>query len=129
MRIHSQQALGGCLTLFTRSRRRLSQMYALVRSDLDTLLMPLLRQLYDATRRAPSHMYMLLVIVLILSQDAAFAAAVHQVRASVRCMPISTTPPCEGASADSSAAIGHRCADEHAGLEAASVGCDTYELQ
>ena len=55
------------------------QTYALVRSDLDTLLMPLLRQLYQATRRAPSHMYMLLVIVLILSQDAAFAAAVHKV--------------------------------------------------
>ncbi len=51
----------------------------MVRSDLDTLLMPLLRQLYNATRRAPSHMYMLLVIVLILSQDAAFAAAVHKV--------------------------------------------------
>ena len=60
---------------------RLSQTYALVRSDLDTLLMPLLRQLYDATRRAPSHMYMLLVIVLILSQDTAFAAAVHKVPA------------------------------------------------
>lgn len=56
-----------------------AQTYAMVRSDLDTLLMPLLRQLYDATRRAPSHMYMLLVIVLILSQDAAFAAAVHKV--------------------------------------------------
>ena len=53
----------------------------MVRSDLDTLLMPLLRQLYNATRRAPSHMYMLLVIVLILSQDAAFAAAVHKVTA------------------------------------------------
>ena len=60
---------------------RLSQTYALVRSDLDTLLMPLLRQLYHATRRAPSHMYMLLVIVLILSQDTAFAAAVHKVPA------------------------------------------------
>jgi hypothetical protein len=59
-------------------------LYALVRSDLDTLLMPLLRQLYDATRRAPSHMYMLLVIVLILSQDAAFAAAVHKVIALSR---------------------------------------------
>ncbi len=56
----------------------------MVRSDLDTLLMPLLRQLYNATRRAPSHMYMLLVIVLILSQDAAFAAAVHKVLESTR---------------------------------------------
>ena len=56
-----------------------TQTYAMVRSDLDTLLMPLLRQLYDATQRAPSHMYMLLVIVLILSQDAAFAGAVHKV--------------------------------------------------
>lgn len=55
------------------------QEYALVRSDLDTLLLPLLKLLYDATRNEASNMYMLLVILLILSQDAAFAAAVHTV--------------------------------------------------
>ena len=52
-----------------------------MRSDLDTLLLPLLQMLYAADRRTPSQMYMLLIIVLLLSQDAAFAANVH------RCAP------------------------------------------
>ena len=56
-----------------------AQEYALVRSDLDTLLLPLLKLLYEATCEAPSSTYMLLVILLILSQDTAFAAAVHTV--------------------------------------------------
>ena len=55
------------------------QDYALVRSDVDTLLLPLLKLVYEATQRAPSDMYMLLVILLILSQDPALAAAVHLV--------------------------------------------------
>ena len=54
-----------------------------MRSDLDTLLLPLLKLLYEATRREPSHMYMLLVILLILSQDAAFAAAAHEARSAL----------------------------------------------
>ena len=48
-------------------------------SDLDTLLLPLLRMLYGAAGRAPSHLYMLLIILLILTQDASFAANVHTV--------------------------------------------------
>lgn len=50
-----------------------------MRSDLDTLLLPLLKLLYEATKIKASNMYMLPVILLILSQDAAFAAAVHTV--------------------------------------------------
>jgi hypothetical protein len=48
-------------------------------SDLDTLLLPLLHMLYGAAGRAPSHLYMLLIILLILTQDASFAANVHKV--------------------------------------------------
>ena len=49
-------------------------------SDLETLLLPLLQMLYSAAGRAPSHLYMLLIILLILTQDASFAANVHKVR-------------------------------------------------
>ena len=49
--------------------------------DLETVMLPLLRLLYTASgQHAPSHMYMLLIILLILSQDAAFAANVHAVQ-------------------------------------------------
>jgi len=49
-----------------------------VRSDLDTIMLPLLQMLYASDRRTSSQMYMLLIIVLMLSQDAAFAANVHR---------------------------------------------------
>lgn len=51
--------------------------YVLVRGDLDALLLPLLEMLYHAPRRAPNQIYMLLIILLILSQDASFNAAAH----------------------------------------------------
>ncbi|CAL8468041.1 g7580 [Coccomyxa elongata] len=56
------------------------QNYVLVRSDLEVLLLPLLHMLYTASGRAPSHLYMLLIILLILTQDASFAANVHKVQ-------------------------------------------------
>ena len=51
-------------------------------SDLEVLLLPLLHMLYTASGRAPSHLYMLLIILLILTQDASFAANVHKVQLS-----------------------------------------------
>ena len=36
--------------------------------------------LYTASGRAPSHLYMLLIILLILTQDASFAVNVHKVQ-------------------------------------------------
>ena len=56
----------------------LLQDYAMVRSDLDTVLLPLLHMLYASDRRSASQLYMLLIIVLLLSQDPAFAASVHR---------------------------------------------------
>lgn len=38
------------------------------------------QMLYTASGRAPSHLYMLLIILLILTQDASFAANVHKVQ-------------------------------------------------
>ncbi|XP_073005545.1 uncharacterized protein [Typha latifolia] len=52
--------------------------YVLVRTDLDTLLMPILEMLYNASRRTSNQIYMLLVILLILSQDSSFNASIHK---------------------------------------------------
>ncbi|AQL00133.1 dyggve-melchior-clausen syndrome protein [Zea mays] len=54
------------------------QEYVLVRTDLDTLLMPILEMLYNASRKTSNQIYMLLIILLILSQDSTFNASVHQ---------------------------------------------------
>ncbi|KAJ4828586.1 hypothetical protein Tsubulata_019592 [Turnera subulata] len=52
--------------------------YVLVRTDLDTLLMPILETLYNASKRTSNHIYILLIILLILSQDASFNASIHK---------------------------------------------------
>ncbi|KAJ6816971.1 dymeclin isoform X2 [Iris pallida] len=52
--------------------------YVLVRTDLDTLLMPILETLYNASKRTSNHIYMLLIILLILSQDSSFNASIHK---------------------------------------------------
>ncbi|XP_038970237.1 dymeclin [Phoenix dactylifera] len=52
--------------------------YVLVRTDLDTLLMPILEMLYNASRRTSNQIYMLLIILLILSQDSSFNASIHK---------------------------------------------------
>ncbi|XP_068649973.1 uncharacterized protein [Aristolochia californica] len=52
--------------------------YVLVRTDLDTLLMPVLEMLYNASKRTANQIYMLLIILLILSQDSSFNASIHK---------------------------------------------------
>ncbi|XP_051129691.1 uncharacterized protein LOC127250441 isoform X2 [Andrographis paniculata] len=52
--------------------------YVLVRTDLDTLLMPMLETLYNASSRTSNHIYMVLVIFLILSQDSSFNSSIHK---------------------------------------------------
>ncbi|KAL1806502.1 hypothetical protein ACET3Z_029570 [Daucus carota] len=52
--------------------------YVLVRTDLDTLLMPLLETLYNASKRSSNQIYMVLIILLILSQDSTFSASIHK---------------------------------------------------
>ncbi|KAK8684725.1 hypothetical protein V6N13_040741 [Hibiscus sabdariffa] len=52
--------------------------YVLVRTDLDTLLMPILETLYSASRMTSNQIYMLLIILLILSQDSSFNASIHK---------------------------------------------------
>ncbi|KAL0388542.1 UNVERIFIED_CONTAM: Dymeclin [Sesamum radiatum] len=52
--------------------------YVLVRTDLDTLLMPMLETLYNAPSRTSNHIYMVLIIFLILSQDSSFNASIHK---------------------------------------------------
>ncbi|GFY85032.1 hypothetical protein Acr_03g0018060 [Actinidia rufa] len=52
--------------------------YVLVRTDLDTLLMPMLETLYNASKRTSNQIYMVLIILLILSQDSSFNASIHK---------------------------------------------------
>ncbi|KAI4345691.1 hypothetical protein L6164_012791 [Bauhinia variegata] len=52
--------------------------YVLVRTDLDTLLMPILEALYNVSTRTANQIYMLLIILLILSQDSSFNASIHK---------------------------------------------------
>ncbi|KAK9806635.1 hypothetical protein WJX73_002684 [Symbiochloris irregularis] len=53
--------------------------YVFVRGDLDVLMLPLLQQLYVVSARTPSQLYMLLIVILILSQDAVLARNLHQI--------------------------------------------------
>lgn len=55
------------------------QEFCLARSDIELLLMPLLEALYRAPEQSAKQLYMLLIIILMLSQDSAFAQNVHRV--------------------------------------------------
>lgn len=53
--------------------------YVLVRTDLDTMLMPILETLYNASKRTSSNqIYMMLIVLLILSQDSSFNSSIHK---------------------------------------------------
>jgi hypothetical protein len=52
---------------------------------LDTMMLPLMEMLYNAPSRTPNQIYILLIIVLILSQDASFNANIHKL--AVRDVP------------------------------------------
>ncbi|WJX14670.1 hypothetical protein P8452_04892 [Trifolium repens] len=52
--------------------------YVLVRTDMDTLLMPILEALYNTPSKTANQIYMLLIILLILSQDASFNSSIHK---------------------------------------------------
>ncbi|XP_047317514.1 dymeclin isoform X2 [Impatiens glandulifera] len=56
--------------------------YVLVRTDIDTLLMPMLETLYNASKRTSNQIYMVLIILLILSQDSSFNASIHKLTIS-----------------------------------------------
>uniref|UniRef100_A0A383WDY4 Dymeclin n=1 Tax=Tetradesmus obliquus TaxID=3088 RepID=A0A383WDY4_TETOB len=74
------QSEGSTLLLYTLLHGSKSfQEYVLVRSDPETLLLPLLQQLYKANKRRANHLYMLQIIVLILSQDTSFSHNIHKV--------------------------------------------------
>ena len=51
-----------------------------MRRDPAVIVLPLLQRLYAASPRNPSALYMLLIVLLILSQDTAFAKAIHTKR-------------------------------------------------
>eukprot|EP00741_Cyanophora_paradoxa_P002013 tig00000525_g1952.t1 len=53
--------------------------FCLARTDLDTLIIPILKMLHGAANRKANQIYMLLIVLLILSQDASFSSSVHLV--------------------------------------------------
>ncbi len=59
--------------------------YCMARSDVDTILLPILELLYTARGRSANQLYMLLIILLILSQETAFASNIHRI-------PLRTVP-------------------------------------
>nr|XP_054751775.1 dymeclin-like [Lytechinus pictus] len=52
--------------------------YVLSRTNIDTLVIPLLKILYNAQERNSHHIYMTLIILLILSEDDSFNKCVHE---------------------------------------------------
>ncbi|CAL5371493.1 unnamed protein product [Camellia sinensis] len=52
--------------------------YVLVRTDLDTLLMPMLETLYNASKGTSNQINMVLIILLVLSHDSSFNASIHK---------------------------------------------------
>lgn len=53
--------------------------YVLVRDDVETLLLPILRQLYEISSGSQSQLYLLSILLLIFSQDISFGQNVHNV--------------------------------------------------
>ncbi|MCO5571541.1 hypothetical protein L7F22_025284 [Adiantum nelumboides] len=52
--------------------------YVLVRTDLDILIVPLLETLYESSSKSVKQTYMLVIILLILSQDSSFNSGLHK---------------------------------------------------
>ncbi|KAM7313806.1 dymeclin [Ixodes scapularis] len=53
--------------------------YVLSRSNIELLIVPILKILYDAPEKTSHHIYMSLIVVLILSEDDLFNEAVHDI--------------------------------------------------
>ena len=53
--------------------------YCITRTDADALLLPLLRPLYEVRSLRPNQLYMLLIVILMLSQDHGFIATAQSV--------------------------------------------------
>nr|KAI8752104.1 dymeclin-like [Biomphalaria glabrata] len=53
--------------------------FILSRTNIDLLVMPLLKILYDSQEKSSHHIYMGLIILLILSEDEVFNKAVHEI--------------------------------------------------
>eukprot|EP00892_Ulva_mutabilis_P003194 jgi/Ulvmu1/12876/UM098_0064.1 len=65
-------------TLLTRCK--MFRHNVLVRSDIDSLIVPLLEQLYGGSFTPVNHLYILLIILLLLSEDDGFSKTVFKVK-------------------------------------------------
>ncbi|KAF2345320.1 hypothetical protein FHG87_023924, partial [Trinorchestia longiramus] len=55
------------------------RLYVLSRSDLELVVLPLLQALYLACKLSSHHVYMALIVLLMLSEDTTFNAALHDI--------------------------------------------------
>ena len=53
--------------------------YSLVRSDTETLLLPVLKQVYHVSHGSQSQLYLLSIVLLVFSQDTSFSQNVHKI--------------------------------------------------
>ena len=49
------------------------------RSDIECLVLPILEQLHKSDEGSSHHLYMMLIILLILSQDEVFSKSIHEI--------------------------------------------------
>lgn len=63
------------------------------RSDVDALVLPLLQQLFRSGEDSSHHLYMLLIVLLLLSQDQVFNKAVHEIVSGVKRCHRKSNPP------------------------------------
>lgn len=81
-RINDEQTV--LLLYFLLHGNKLFLSYALARTDLDTLILPLLQILYDLLLQKPQRIYMILIVILILTHDESFCSIVQSL---VRYLP------------------------------------------
>lgn len=62
------------------------------RSDVDALVLPLLQQLFRSGEDSSHHLYMLLIVLLLLSQDQVFSKAVHEIVSDAKKVTGNPTP-------------------------------------
>jgi hypothetical protein len=74
-RINDEQTI--LLLYFLLHGNSLFLSYALARTDLDTLILPLLKILYDVLLQKPQRIYMILIVILILTHDESFCSIVQ----------------------------------------------------
>lgn len=76
--ISSETPLGTALLYTLLHGNSMLMDYVLSRTDLDALVLPLMRQLYGVDKLRPNQRYILLIVLLLVTQDASFSETAHK---------------------------------------------------